>query len=535
VRGLLAAVIGVTMPALIVTAAPASAVDDTVTLRSVEAVTPGRTTPIEVALTSSSDITSAVAVVRPYGQGQVVAISTLEPVSGTPRDGVWRTKTAVTVPEGRMTISLEGYTATNHHWSFPAAGLIDNGRDATVSAFTADPTAIDSEHTNVTFHGRVTWHPADGPEEGVPGIRVHVFDGSVDLRLVRTDDQGSFVGSAHIFHTTRIHAVADADAMYRSATSDEIEVTHRALPTRLTVTAPAAGSAVVGEPMVLTGRLERQRTTGEWTGLEALVTAAPADQTSPAVTLVTGSDGTYRAEVTPASASAWTVSLPDGNYAGSTARTDVVPVRRRAQLTGFTIAPDPVGRGAPLTVRGRVLRKTASGALAAAPDATVRLQFSADAKTWATTSARTVPDAHGDFTVAATAARDGYWRAAVVDDGDYLAAVGGSKHVVPRTPTRIGSFNASPEPVRKGRTITVTGRLQRHTSAWTNLAGQSVKISFRADGATTWTYKGTAKTGRTGLFSRAFTASKDGTWRAAFAGSTTYIAVTGPGDHVDVR
>jgi hypothetical protein len=92
-----------------------------------------------------------------------------------------------------------------------------------------------------------------------------------------------------------------------------------------------------------------------------------------------------------------------------------------------------------------------------------------------------------------------------------------------RTRTAISSFNASPEPIKKGRRLTVAGTLKRHTTSWKAFPGQSVKIYFAA------------KTSSTGHFSHTFTADRDGTWRATYAGSSTHLAVTGSGDYVDVR
>lgn len=116
-----------------------------------------------------------------------------------------------------------------------------------------------------------------------------------------------------------------------------------------------------------------------------------------------------------------------------------------------------------------------------------------------------------------------------------LPATSGADYVDVRYRTAISGFNAGPEPIKKGGRLTVSGTLKRDTSAWKAFPGQSVKIYFAADGATTWTYEGTAQTSSTGHFSHAFTAAKNGTWRATYAGSGTYLAVTGSGDHVDVR
>jgi hypothetical protein len=133
--------------------------------------------------------------------------------------------------------------------------------------------------------------------------------------------------------------------------------------------------------------------------------------------------------------------------------------------------------------------------------------------------------------------RDGYWRVDTTEmpGAGELPATSGADYVDVRYRTAISSFNASPEPVTKGRRLTVAGTLKRDTTSWKAFSGQSVKIYFAAKGATSWTYEGTAKTSSTGRFSHAFTSAKDGTWRATYAGSGAYLAVTGPGDYVDVR
>jgi hypothetical protein len=185
-----------------------------------------------------------------------------------------------------------------------------------------------------------------------------------------------------------------------------------------------------------------------------------------------------------------------------------------------------------VTAHGQVLRRTGDGGSEPAPYPSVDLQFSSDGKTWTTKNRILSEDS--TFTLTAKAAQDGYWRATVEDDGTYLPASSSSDYVDTKTWTRIDSFNASPEPVRKGKTITAAGYLQRYGSSWTAFTGQSVKIYFQAKGSTTWTYEGKATTSRTGRFSHGFTASKDGTWRTTYAGTSTYLAVTSTGDDVDV-
>ncbi|MFE7704433.1 DUF5707 domain-containing protein [Streptomyces sp. NPDC057486] len=100
------------------------------------------------------------------------------------------------------------------------------------------------------------------------------------------------------------------------------------------------------------------------------------------------------------------------------------------------------------------------------------------------------------------------------------------------------TVNASPEPVRKGRTITVTGKLSRanwETHAYAGYTGQSVKLQFRKKTSSTYTTVKTIKTNSTGNLKTTVTASVDGYWRYSFAGTSTTPAVTTAGDFVDVR
>jgi hypothetical protein len=92
------------------------------------------------------------------------------------------------------------------------------------------------------------------------------------------------------------------------------------------------------------------------------------------------------------------------------------------------------------------------------------------------------------------------------------------------------AFNASPEPVKKGKTITAAGTLKVDGKV---LSSASVQIYFKATGAKTYTLKNTVKTNSKGAFSKKYTASKTGTWKATYAGSSTRNAVS-TGDNVKV-
>ncbi|MER6913110.1 hypothetical protein ABT354_15685 [Streptomyces sp. NPDC000594] len=100
------------------------------------------------------------------------------------------------------------------------------------------------------------------------------------------------------------------------------------------------------------------------------------------------------------------------------------------------------------------------------------------------------------------------------------------------------SVNASPEPVTKGQTLTVTGQLTRAnwlSQKYWGYAGQSVKLQYRAKNATSYTTLKTVKSNSEGKLSTTVKATADGYYRYTFAGTTTTQAATAAGDYVDVR
>ncbi|MFE3036320.1 hypothetical protein ACFXKY_32290 [Streptomyces canus] len=101
------------------------------------------------------------------------------------------------------------------------------------------------------------------------------------------------------------------------------------------------------------------------------------------------------------------------------------------------------------------------------------------------------------------------------------------------------TVNASPEPIAKNKTLTVTGKLSR--ADWETLGGfhgyvgQKVALQFRKQGASTYTTVKTVTTNSTGNLKTTVKATADGYWRYSFAGSVTTASATAGGDYVDVR
>ncbi|MFF3610464.1 hypothetical protein [Streptomyces sp. NPDC002580] len=103
------------------------------------------------------------------------------------------------------------------------------------------------------------------------------------------------------------------------------------------------------------------------------------------------------------------------------------------------------------------------------------------------------------------------------------------------------TVNAGPEPVGKGKTLTVTGSLTRATwygykdANYTGYTGRPVALQFKAKGATAYTTVKTVTSGTSGALKTTVKASADGTYRFSFAGTSTTGAKAATGDYVDVK
>jgi hypothetical protein len=96
--------------------------------------------------------------------------------------------------------------------------------------------------------------------------------------------------------------------------------------------------------------------------------------------------------------------------------------------------------------------------------------------------------------------------------------------------------NAMPEPVSKGSTVTVKGRLTRadwDAGTYRGLGGQRVALQWRPTGGSYRTIK-TATTSSTGAVTASAKATGDGCFRYVFAGSSTTSSVRSGADCVDV-
>jgi hypothetical protein len=102
------------------------------------------------------------------------------------------------------------------------------------------------------------------------------------------------------------------------------------------------------------------------------------------------------------------------------------------------------------------------------------------------------------------------------------------------------TFNASPEPVKKGKKISIKATLARinwtgsKTLKYVGFSGQA-KVQFKADGDSAYKTVKTVTASSKGKVSTTVKASKSGRWRLVFAGYTTTSSATSASDAVRVN
>lgn len=121
------------------------------------------------------------------------------------------------------------------------------------------------------------------------------------------------------------------------------------------------------------------------------------------------------------------------------------------------------------------------------------------------------------------------------DDGTHMTDL--SETITLLRKTKFGnSFDASPEPVRKGRRISVSATLSTadwNTGTWATVDAK-VKVQFKANGKDHYTTVKTV-TATDGQLDTSVVAKRSGHWRVSYPGSGTTAASTSNSDYVKVR
>ncbi|MBC6468452.1 hypothetical protein [Actinomadura alba] len=491
-----------------------------------------------VMLQSERDIQKVVARYRIAGTQEVVA--TREDFKSIQVNGqyhYWSSDSALSLDLGQYETDIEAWNVDGEHVTRINAGKYDTRIRTWFADFSVNPKSIDYDMQDVTLKGRLLSGTPGKDERPMAGVQVH------GLRIpaeTTTAADGSFTMTGRV-NGLDVAAAYDGDPTHRSVESPDVDIEHVTQPTRLSLSVPA--SVAKGVKTTVTGLLERQRN-GVWVRLPGETVSIafhyPDNTWNWLPSVKTDAQGRFTAAVM-IPASGMLSAESGGSWALQQSRvySDMITVKTGTAISSFDAGPEPVGKGANVTVKGRIVRPVAAAGSQYVKGGYFDVDFSADGKSWSRVkSGRTNQD--GYFSTPVTAERDGHWRVRYFGSstdqvGDDLPSVSGTDYVDVKYRTAISSFNAAPEPVRKGATITVGGTLKRYVSSWGSWSGQWVYLYFQPRGSSAWTYMAVAKTDRYGKFRKGFKASRDGSWMAKYKGGTSYLPGSSAGDYVDVR
>ncbi|HEU5026362.1 MAG TPA: hypothetical protein VFV01_15700 [Spirillospora sp.] len=481
---------------------------------------------VTVKVQSRAGITGVDAEVRNPTTAEPYMTLPLKLVDGTDKDGTWQVRFRADTENhpGRNVVKMllhaaDGTTET-------ALGLFTDCYPTSFADFQYGPKAVDIEHSDVTFRGRVLVQKSrDVAPEPAGGVTVQAesgetrtnVDGTYEMTvtgaptMVKVPRQGTLCGNSQ--------PAGYEVAMQATETSGRV----------VSVQPTADGATVSVHALVL-----RHGSGGLVPAEGVAVTPVIDNGTSPEFTPAwarTGADGTVDLTFPAPYSGRLSLRASDTFFlTGGSADLGQLDIWKTARIGDLAVSPRPVGYGAPLKVSG--LLSGDWGPMAAKP---LLLEFSADGRTWTRIGTAT-STATGAFSFGTTATKkDGYWRARYAGDALYKPAVSASAYVDVRYGTSIAGFNASPEPVKKGKTLTVKGQLFRFMDKKLPGPNAPVSIYFQAKGSSKWSQVAVVKTASTGWFSKTFKASQDGTWMASYNGSAGYLASNKPTDYVDVQ
>lgn len=501
---------------------------------------------VTVSATSDSAITSITAHLYAPDSApdapEVAQVTDFTRTSGTDQQGLWQSTTPLRMAElgtYRIVVDLtdaDGDTSSTEGRYGYAYVLRANLTDYQVA-----PQSPDYDHQDVAVSGRYTvTDPRTGETTPADGEADVATSNTGEHRRVPLDADGRFSLS---YTQTREYGgtvspwlyLADPAPLSQGNNADNVDVTPVKSDTRVTLDATEV-SVKAGQAATVSGTAEVYAG-GAWKPLAGAIVDEvwSSDMGGAASRPVTGADGRFTGQLTLSRSGTVEVQVRSGTFLNtSPLRTVKVYVARKTSITDFTAT---LNKYSQLTAKGLLHTGTS---IPGDADNKVDLQYSADGKTgWTTmktvTPGTSEPETGATFKGTFAAPSKGYYRARFKATRDWQASYSPVVYVK-RTPTRIIDGNASPEPVRKGRTLTYKGKLQHYTSgAWKAYADQKVKILFRPKGSSTWYDMGNTYTRTDGTFSKGFTASKDGTWVAVLLYPTsTHLVSSGREDYVDV-
>ncbi|MEU9017046.1 hypothetical protein [Actinomadura sp. NPDC048394] len=456
----------------------------------------------------------------------------LRRTQGTDGDGVWEgeirpdiTARAGTTVVDTVITTADGATTVRRAW-------IDDCYVTSIEGLGAAPAVVDVEHPDVTLTGRLMVQKShDRAPEPVQGMTINA-----NSARTATGPDGSFVlrtqGGGHVY--------AYAQGPY-CALSEDSPVTVQQQTTEISARVTPGWTVAPGTQVSVEGKVVRHGSAGlaPAAGVTVALDLSSGLADRSPLQVKTDADGTFHAYFTAARdvglSGTVAVEARGGEFlAGSKASLGTLNIRNTSTIDDFVLRGAPIAYGEAIVADGTlVLRPNYTDET----DLPMYLEYSRDGKTgWTIWARQTLPRPMSFyFNTTKPVTQDGYWRFRYPGGPRNTAAVSPVKYVDVKYRTQIYDFNASPEPVKKGKTITVKGLLDRFMDKAVPGPNAPVSIYFKPSGSSKWTQVAVVKTASNGWFSKNFTAAKDGTWMASYNGGANYFASNKPSDYVDVR
>ncbi|MGV9311771.1 hypothetical protein ACWDR0_06200 [Streptomyces sp. NPDC003691] len=297
---------------------------------------------------------------------------------------------------------------------------------------------------------------------------------------------------------------------------------------QISITATADKKRVLpGEKVTVTGRATYQGAAVAGVELHAYATGKRT-------VVTTDATGAFTAVMTPAAGAqynpSWSVN-GDGVYENGYAQGSLEVPRETTVRPSITLASN-----SRVNVTG-TLRATYNTGVYDSGTQLLRLEYSGDKRTWKTlaTVQAGVDTANWNTFRFSSGGGNGYYRVVTSTEAGF-AGTASAPVALSRIATRVNTADATPEPVKKGKTLAVTTTLtERNGSTWRALPKQWVTLSFLPKGSTKWSVRGYAYTDAKGKATLKVAAAADGYWRYTYTADARHYDSAGGSDFVDVR
>ncbi|WP_336205522.1 hypothetical protein [Nonomuraea sp. LPB2021202275-12-8] len=347
---------------------------------------------------------------------------------------------------------------------------------------------------------------------------------------------------AAVAGTWNLLAIAKGDG--EASTTGTFEV-KKALTTKIVEFDANPDRVDKGDTIRVSGKLEADDK--GYAGQKVTITfrARGTDAYRHVTSVTTGRNGWFAARVRAETTGWWRAEFAATAVArGSVSDTDRVSVKagnRDSHISGFDAYREPVTKGDRLSFTG-VLQAEGKHAL---PGQRVAITFKAhDSRHWQYVTSD-VTNRDGRFWASTTAQASGWWRAEFrgakgvngsVSDADWV-------RVVEPTPppeeekadTRVISFNAYPEPVKRGKYLRFRGALQvDDEGVWEGYQGK-VRLYFKPKGSDSYQYVKSTWSNSSGKLYTKVKAWNSGRWKFVYAGDEDTHGDASRTDYVRVK